>query len=250
MKPSTLLAAVSLMLLGSTVLPAQETTTYVFGAYYTCNQAQEARTDTIYREVIAPLMQKHVDAGHYNAIGWSKHWAGGEWRRLRYMVGTDMDDILAAREAYIEEVTSQHADAVEEFNEICPSHDDYIWTVTAQSTTSDEVGQNRPDAGMSSYMVCDSREALADEIFEAALAPVLNRHMEEGVINSWAWLSHLVGGKYRKVLVYDGTDYGTVLNYWNQFWGDVDEESPELLAVFSEICDSHTDYVWDLTDSQ
>ena len=242
-----LLAVVFVSLVMAPAVWAQDTQSIVFGAFYRCNQATEARTDTIYQEVMAPIFQKHVDAGHLTAYGWNRHRMGGAWRRLSYVVGTDLDAMLDAQTAYIEEFQRDHAEAVREFNTICSSHDDYIWYRVAGSQAPEEVAQERPNAGLSSYMVCDSREAEADEIMETAFAPILNGHVESGRISSWLWLEHNVGGWYRRALVLDAADYKTILNYWNTVWQDIEAEQPELLREFGAICDSHQDYVWDLS---
>lgn len=226
---------------------AQDETPIVFASYYRCDQARESRADTIYQEIAAPIWQKHVDAGHITTHGWARHWAGGAWRRLGYIVGTDLEAVIDARNAYIEEVVSSHPEAVEEFNTICSSHDDYIWYSVATSQAPEELAQERPAVGLTSYMLCDSREGEADEILQTAFAPILNRHVADGVISSWTWLEHSVGGWYRRALVLDAADHKSMLNYWNQLWEDIEAEQPELLREFASICDSHADYIWDLS---
>jgi len=139
---------------------------------------------------------------------------------------------------------------MEEFNNICSSHDDYIWLQEVGSEALQSSAQERPAVGMTSYMVCDSREGEADEIMQTAFSPILNRHVQTGDINSWSWLRHGVGGWYRRALVLDAADYKSMLDYWEKLWADLEAEQPELLREFSSICDSHTDYIWDLSFSQ
>jgi hypothetical protein len=225
---------------------AQEEPNTIFGAYYRCNQAEEARADTIYLEVMAPIWQKQVDAGRITTFGWARHWAGGAWRRLAYMVGTDRDMMIDARIAAIEEAQT-HREEMREFNSICSSHDDYIWLRVASSESRPTAAQDRPDVGLTSYMVCDSRENEADEIMQTAFSPILNRHVQAGDISSWSWLEHGVGGWYRRALVLDAADYKSMLDYWEKLWSDLEAEQPELLREFASICESHTDYVWDLS---
>jgi hypothetical protein len=50
--------------------------------------------------------------------------------------------------------------------------------------------------------------------------------------------------------VLDAADYKAVLDYWDKLWEDLDNEQPELLREFLAICDSHVDYVWDLSLNQ
>jgi hypothetical protein len=134
-----------------------------------------------------------------------------------------MEAMTQARQAYIEEMMSEQPEAVEEFNEICPSHDDYIWFVNVASSAPEDLAHDRPAAGLTSYMVCDS---------------------------SWSWLEHFIGGKYRRALVLDAADCDAILDYWSTLWDSIEAEQPELLRTFSAICHSHTDYVWDLSLNQ
>jgi hypothetical protein len=238
------------MVLAPNARAQEEPTAIVFAAYHRCNQAQESRADEIYAQVISPIMQTHQDAGRITAHGWARHWAGGAWRRLSYMVGTDMESLVEARDLYIEEVRANHADEVEEFNTICSSHDDYIWSSAATSQAPEEVAQERPAVGLSSYMMCDGREAQADAILKAAFAPIMDRHVAAGDISSWTWLEHRIGGWFRRALVFDAADYMSAINYWDKLWSDLDAEQPEMLREFGDICDSHVDYIWDLSANQ
>jgi len=225
---------------------AQETRTYVFGTYYKCSEGTETRADAIYKQTAAPLVQKQIAAGNLAASGWARHWMGGDWRRLEYIGGTDLGKVVTARDAIIGELMSAHTKAMEEFSTICPSHDDYIWSSLASSQAPDAVARDRAKVAMSTYWVCDSREQEADEIFKAAFAPVMNAHVKQGKLVSWNWLEHVAGGKYRRLLVIDATDHKSVLAYWNAFDAALSEANPALFQRFIAICDSHSDYIWDL----
>jgi len=246
MKWNTFVGAVSLLAVTAPSVPAQDQRPVLFGTYFRCSEATEQRADEIYKTVLEPVLEKQKQAGLLSSHGWARHWAGGEWRRLGYMVGADVDSIVDARNAYFEEVSSEHQEALAEFNSICSSHDDYLWRSVASSQAPDAVGVERAAVGMSTYFQCDSREAEADAIFEAIFAPTLNKHVEEKMISSWNWIRHMVGGKYRRALVFDGADHKSVLKYWGSLNRGVIEANPDLRRRFTEICSSHTDYVWDL----
>jgi hypothetical protein len=108
------------------------------------------------------------------------------------------------------------------------------------------VGRDRTTVAMSTYFVCDGGENEADAIVKAAIGPLMNAHVKEGKIASWNWLQHIAGGKYRRLLVIDGKDHTAVLEYWNALTQALDEAHPELAQRFTEICDSHSDYIWDM----
>jgi hypothetical protein len=99
---------------------------------------------------------------------------------------------------------------------------------------------------MSTYFVCGADESEADAIVKAAFAPILNEHVEAGKILSWNWVEHQVGGKYRRLLVFDAADHTTILQYWSQFSDALNEAQPEMARRFTEICPSHQDYIWDM----
>jgi hypothetical protein len=240
------LAAALAACLTAPVVSAQDVTTYVIGTYYRCNQATETRADAIYKETVAPLVQKQIDAGHLVASGWARHWMGGEWRRLEYIGGTDLGAMIAARDAIIAEIRAAHAKADDEFMAICPSHDDYIWSSVASSQAPDAVARERSKVAMSTYFACNSREKEADAIVKTAFAPILNAHIKEGKIAAWNWMEHLVGGKYRRILVFDGADHKSIVNYWNSLDEALQDAQPELARRFTDICHSHSDYIWDI----
>jgi hypothetical protein len=236
------------LLVTAAVVSAQEATSFVFGTYFRCNEAKEDRADAIYKETVGPILDKQVKAGHLATHGWSRHWMGGEWRRLEYLIGTDLNTMVAARDAYIDELIKQHAAAAEEFSSICPSHDDYVWTLGATSQTPDNMGRARPPVAASTYFQCDSREDEADAIVKTAFAPVFNQQVKDGKIASWTWLKHVMGGKYRRALVLDGASHAALLTFWSGVSPALEAAQPQLSRRFSEICSSHSDYIWDVSN--
>ena len=80
---------------------AQEDQPSGFATYYYCNQATEARADTIMSEHYAAMYDKHLAAGNITAWGWLSHRIGGKWRRLSYFFAPSRDALLDARAALI-----------------------------------------------------------------------------------------------------------------------------------------------------
>jgi hypothetical protein len=232
--------------LAASLVSAQDARMFVAATYYKCDVSSEDRADSIYRETITPLIQKQVDAGKLIMSGYGRHWIGGEWRRLEYVGATSISALVDARQAILAELLEgPSAEAAKEFDALCPSHDDYVWSSVASSQAPDAVGQSRAKVGMSTYFVCGSREAEADAIVKTAFAPVMNAHVKEGKIASWAWMEHVAGGKYRRILVIDVADHTSALEYWYALDQALGEANPQLSRRFNEICPSHTDYVWD-----
>ena len=68
--------------------------------------------------------------------------------------------------------------------------------------------------------------------------------MQRGDLTSWGWLQHLVGGKYRRLLVSDGRDAGAVIAAIGRISGELRGQQVTAFREFSEICPSHQDVVW------
>lgn len=240
---------------GALIVPetslAQDANPYAFGIYYKCDQNREAFADVIQENTMGPILDSHVEAGRLLAWGWLSHRIGGEWRRAEYMIAPDRATLLTVRNAVIETLQAggEAQQASRELTDICPDHDDYIWRVVAASDPA--FGQARPSAGMSTYYECKiAEEGRADEIVTEVLAPILNRHVGDGAFNSWGWLAHDVGGKYRRLLTFDAQDGPTLYAHRDALLADVQSEAAEAAAEFNEICDSHEDYQWDITISR
>jgi len=228
-------------------LHAQETpSTFVMATYYRCVQGDASRADALYKEHVMPLVKAEQAAGRITGYGWQKHWSGGDWRRIEYVVGTDMDKMLDSRAAVIKAMEApEHSKASDEFDRICSSHDDYVWGGQVGSQAAEAVGRVRSAFAMSTYFVCNSHEKEADAIVKAVYAPVLNQRVKEGKIASWNWLEHMTGGKYRRLLVIDGPDAKTLVRNWATLDEALAKAAPELSQRFTDICDSHYDYIWE-----
>ena len=95
------------------------------------------------------------------------------------------------------------------------------------------------------YFECNpARESRADEIITRNFAPHYNAAVEAGEIVSWSWLAHFVGGKWRRVLVLSASNMDDLLDSAGALGEIIEETTPEAGRVFSEVCDSHEDYVW------
>jgi hypothetical protein len=100
-----------------------------FSTYHVCDSSREERADEIVKEHVAPIMDKLVDEGKLIGWGWSVHEVGGRFRKLQTMVGTDHKSVLAARAEAIDAIYADGSKAGEELNDICGSHDDYMWDI-------------------------------------------------------------------------------------------------------------------------
>lgn len=216
---------------------------YSYATYSYCKLSGQDRADEIVAETEAPVYNELVEEGVIDNWGWLSHHTGGRWRRVFFYGHKTVDGLLDAQEAMQAKFEALGGD--NERADLCYAHDDYIWSV---DLASEQPADGRPAAGLSVYYICkESTEERADELFESTFAPLLDRAVADGKIASWSWLSHFIGGKYRRLQSVTGADHKAVLaardDLLETLYGG---DEPNAAAVeFNEICGSHSDYMWD-----
>jgi hypothetical protein len=209
-----------------------------------------ARASEIMRDSWGPIAQAHVDAGHLTAWGSLTHHTGGEWSRVVYHVANDRAQLLETLDAMGAEWQQSDPEAVAELWDACDEHEDYVWNYVNGSEPVTEVAQDRSNSGLSIYWVCEEgRGALIDLLAEEVFAPAWNAQVEAGLINSWSWFAHFLGGEYRRLMVADGVDHNAVLTARDNVIEWVGENSSGLAGEFSRVCNGHTDYLWSIEGS-
>lgn len=219
-----------------------EPETYIYVTYFYCDVTKQERADQIVEEVDKPIFDAAVKDGTITGWGWLAHHTGGKWRRARYHSAGSVEELIAALDS-IGEQQDEEKDATQEFGEICNAHDDYIWR-NVTGSGGDPLAAPRGKVGLSAYYVCDTREAAADEIVKTVFAPVYDDHIGEGQLTSWGWAEHIVGGKYRRLGTLTAEDWPSLFAARASIL-EAGQDS-ELGNQFSEICDSHADYLWEI----
>ena len=74
---------------------------------------------------------------------------------------------------------------------------------------------------------------------------MLNERVKAGKIDSWAWLEHLFGGKYRRLFLIDAKDEKALLENWSSMQDDLQKAAPAMAARLANVCHSHADYIWE-----
>jgi len=134
-----------------------------------------------------------------------------------------------------------------EFFDACPTHEDYIWMYQTGSAPAERVATDRASAGMSVYWVCkEGSESVADLIVEQVFAPIYDAQVDAGLVNAWGWYSHFVGGKYRRLLAMDGPSHEALLEARGNIIEAMSTEVSDMSAAFADVCDGHTDYLWNI----
>lgn len=236
----------SSLLLGLTLaailVPATAQSQTLIAQYFRCGTADEDEADFIVNTVFSPIFEEYVSAGDITSWGWVEHAAGGPWRRIGTLTAPDRTAAINAWGQINQELEDQHPGATHRFNEICGSHDDYIWNVESSSEGTDPT--ETPDAWISTYWICDqSQESRADEL-QAQLAQVYDKHIAAGDISGWSWYSHDVGGQFRRLLTVSGSDFPSVLDGREMVLDELRADHGAALEEFGSICSSHVDYLW------
>jgi len=234
------------------VLPAlaaaqESSLPFVYATYFQCDPSREARADALVREALAPVFDQRLADKRLTAWGWLAHSLGGHWRRVSYLVAPSRDALLDAQSGIATEIRTRHAQAWTELNSICSTHDDYIWRGVASSQRAGEIAQARPAAGYSIYYECAmARQSHADTLVMQVFAPIYSRYVKAGGLHSWAWYEHATGGKYRRLLVFDGAGHKAILGSTDSIIADIAKGRAVEGREFNEICSSHQDYLWDI----
>lgn len=246
MKTSTMALSAVVVLAAAASAQAQDQTpqTYVYGTYQVCDLARQERSDEIFAQLDKKILDAAVADKTITSYGLYAHHTGGPWRRLSYTTAPSMQALLDAQKKLGDQADATNKKLGQEYSTICNTHDDYIWHRVAGSAGSVSPG----GVVFSTYYVCDStRETQADAMVQQVFAPVYDQMVADGKLKSWGWLEHIVGGKYRRVATMGAADLkglmaaraALVQVFTDNAIGD----------AFTEICDSHTDYIWNVKHS-
>lgn len=227
--------------LGTTTAVAQESDggAYIYSTYFYCDVTRQERADEIVEKLDKPVYDAAVDGGSIMSWGWLAHHTGGKWRRAQYHMAPTLEALFTTQQT-IGDQLDKNEKLVKEAGQICNAHDDYIWRTVAGN----EQAGKRGAVGFSVYYVCDDREAQADALVKKVFGPVYDRLVSEGKLVSWGWLEHIVGGEYRRLATMTARDLPALIKARTEAVQAVDDE--ELGNIFGEICDSHTDYIWEI----
>ncbi|MDH3646843.1 MAG: hypothetical protein OER80_08725 [Gammaproteobacteria bacterium] len=213
---------------------------FVYGTYLNCDVSGEDAADATFEKYMAPAYEATLKSGDIVGWGYMKHVAGGKWRRLTYHMGPSVTAVIKAGKKQGDMVDEKLKPRDNNFGKACHSHDDYIWENKAGNTI-----EQRGKVGLSVYLVCNiGNESRADELVDEVFAPIYDKQLEAGTLTSWGWFSHIVGGKYRRLLAITAEDFDQLFAARDELLGSIGGTSAG--REFSSICGSHQDYLWDI----
>jgi hypothetical protein len=232
-----------LAITGATQAADEPAESYVYGTYFVCDVTQQERADEIYMALNQPINAAAVADGTITGYGFYAHHTGGAWRRLTYTSASSIQALLDSQSKVGDQIDAKDKTMGDEFGAICNSHDDYIWHSLAGNAGTAASGQ----AAFSTYFVCDSREVQADAIVTQVFAPVYDKLVADGKLTSWGYLEHIVGGRFRRLATMTAPDMGSLLAARSEINQALTDNA--LGDTFTEICDSHDDYMWEVKAS-
>jgi len=220
---------------------------YVYALYYECDGSL-ALVDELIDKYHAPLLDAAVKDGTIAGWGWLAHHTGGTWERVAYIVGTSLDGAMDGINKVGERIGKEIPVANREFFGNCRRHEDYVWRTAAGRDAT--PGTERGTAGLSVYWKCDTtRESRADELVSKVYGPVLDAQVASGLLTSWGWLEHVLGGEYRRLWTLTGPDFKSVLKARDTMISEMQSQQAEAMQEFGAICGTHVDYLWDIQKS-
>lgn len=95
------------------------------------------------------------------------------------------------------------------------------------------------------YFYCDaSKEDKADELVKKNMVPVYDAAVADGTIKGWGWMSHHVGGKWRRILYRTSDSVEGLLSAEDTIGKRMDEAMGGADDGFNQYCNAHDDYIW------
>jgi hypothetical protein len=221
---------------------------YVYVTYFVCDVEKQWLADLLVETYDAQAFNGAMEDQSISGWGWLAHHTGGQWRRVSYYIAPTLDALLDAQQAV--DARRQALDAppeiVSAFGEACPAHDDYIWQLITGSQ-GDEMARERGDAALSVYHVCNmAEEDRADELVESTFAPLYDAQVKKGNLDTWGWMQHVAGGKYRRLETLTGKDHKSILKARGEIIEQMIDKHEAAGDEFTSICGSHSDYLWDI----
>ena len=217
---------------------------FTYATYFVCDVVAQKRSDEIFKQLYQPIDDAAVADGTILAYGLYEHQTGGRWRRAMFSSANSVQALLDSQKKIDDQVKAKDKGGKldDEYGKICNSHDDYIWHRVAGNAGTTKPG----NAVFSTYYVCNSREAQADALVTQVYAAQYDKMVAEGKLTSWGWLEHVVGAQFRRLATFSAPDMKSLMEARASI---VESQDNELGNIFTDICDSHADYIWNVVAS-
>lgn len=212
---------------------------FVYATYMYCDTTRQDRADEIFETLYHPILDAAVADGTISNYSYWAHNTGGKWRRAMFTVAPSIQALLDAEDKIYPKAEAKNKKLATEFGSICNAHEDYIWHSELGNAASKAPGK----AVFSTYYVCDAREGQADAIVKALYAPIFDKMVADGKLSGWGYLEHVVGGHIRRVATMSAKDIASLMAARTELVEELQDNQLDML--YTQICDSHEDYIWE-----
>ena len=81
---------------------------------------------------------------------------------------------------------------------------------------------------------------------DSQFAPMHDKLVGDGKLTSWGWAEHIIGGKYRRLATMTAPTMEALIAAREAIVAAAEHDP--LNEVFTSICGSHQDYIWNVKD--
>jgi len=97
------------------------------------------------------------------------------------------------------------------------------------------------------YLYCDTnKEAEMDKQVAEFEAPVMDKLVEDGVMNNWGWMRHHTGGQWRRIRWFGADSVQDALAGIDAMGEALEAAAEGSDSTPSDACPKHEDYIWEI----
>jgi len=215
---------------------------HVYEAYYRISPADMDQWNQQYWEYSVPILQQLRDEGVIQ--GWShwQHQTAGEYN-VRFAVRA-YD--WAAYDTFWDQYLSRLQEAMsdeewEAGSRMIVEHRDEIWDIGAVNVPDD---MEERYIYTSTFRVNFADMAEWNSMWSDLTVPILDRAMDEGILEGWAKLNHNTGGPHNSKVLYWFDSWDDIDDLFGMMAGAMAEEHPDAWERGAELFQAHDDAIW------
>ena len=97
------------------------------------------------------------------------------------------------------------------------------------------------------YLYCDTnKESEMDEVVAKFEKPVMDKLVEDGVMNNWGWMRHHTGGQWRRIRWFGADSVQSAIAGIEAMGAAMDAAAESDDTPASDACPRHEDYIWEV----
>lgn len=97
------------------------------------------------------------------------------------------------------------------------------------------------------YLYCDTnKESEMDAVVAEFEKPVMDKLVEDGVMNNWGWMRHHTGGEWRRIRWFGADSVQSAIAGIEAMGVAMDAAAEADDTPVSDACPNHDDYIWEV----